>query len=137
MIASVLALIMSGFSGGDAQAQLSVCNDSPSRVAIAVGYKDKEEWVTEGWWNLQPGACEPILTQSLNEQFYYLFARDWDSGGDWGGATPMCTQTKVFTIRGVKDCTTRGFKRAGFSEIDTGNASTWTVRLSPQTGPES
>lgn len=119
-----------------ASAELSVCNDSESRVAIAVGYKDGEDWTTEGWWNLQPGACEAILPQPLGDRFYYLFARDWDTGGDWGGATPMCTQTKIFTIKGVQECLSRGFVRAGFSEIDTGEARAWTVRLSPKKGPD-
>jgi len=119
-----------------AEAELSVCNDSQSRIAIAIGYKEGGTWVTEGWWNLQPDTCEPILQPPLDERFYYIFARDWDTGGDWGGATPMCTQTKVFTIRGVEDCISRGFARSGFSEIDTGDAKTWTVRLSPNSGPQ-
>lgn len=133
---AALAAAAVNVTAGGARAELSVCNDSQSRIAIAVGYKDGEEWVTEGWWNLQPGACEPVLQLPLDERFYYLFARDWDTGGDWGGATPMCTQTKVFTIRGVKDCTARGFIRSGFSEIDTGEAKSWTVRLSPKSGPD-
>lgn len=123
------------FAAGEARAELTICNDSASRVAVAIGYKDGEEWVTEGWWNLQPASCEPILPEPLRERFYYIYARDWDTGGDWGGATPMCTQTKVFTIRGVEDCRGKGYDRSGFSEIDTQGEQQWTVRLSGETGP--
>ena len=30
-------------------ADFRVCNNTASRVAIAVGYKDKDGWATEGW----------------------------------------------------------------------------------------
>lgn len=127
----VIAITATTLAGpGAARAELNICNDSDSRVAVAVGYKDGEEWVTEGWWNLQPKSCEPILPEPLGERFYYIYARDWDTGGDWGGSTPMCTQSKVFTIRGVEDCQAKGYDRSGFSEVDTGGAQSWTVRLS-------
>ena len=112
-----------------AQADFNVCNKTKSRIGVAVGYKNAQSWTTEGWWNLVPGACEAILPGPLNDRFYYIFARDWDKGGDWGGATPMCTQTKVFTIEGAEDCTTRGFETSGFFEIDTGEDTTWTIQL--------
>ena len=41
----------------------------------------------------------------------------------------MCTADKVFTIRGVEDCTRRGFKRTGFFEVDTQDSKDWTIRL--------
>lgn len=112
-----------------ARAELTVCNDSTSRVGIAVGYEQDKKWFTEGWWNLKPGTCDSILPDPLTGRFYYLFARDWDKGGSWGGGTPMCTQTKVFTIKGVKGCKKRGFSKSEFYEIDTGKDQTWTVRL--------
>ena len=112
-----------------ARAELTVCNDSASRVGIAVGYEQEKKMVTEGWWNLKPGTCDSIIPDPLNGRFYYLFARDWDKGGTWGGTTPMCTQTKVFTINGIKDCEKRGFSKSDFFEIDTGGNKTWTVRL--------
>lgn len=112
-----------------ATADFMVCNKTKSRVGIAVGHQKDENWITEGWWNLTPGDCDAILPGDLDGRYYYIFARDWDKGGDWGGATPMCTQTKVFTIEGVEDCASRGFDTSGFYEIDTGEEKTWTVQL--------
>ena len=44
-----------------AQADLRLCNMTPSRVGIALGYRDAQGWVTEGWWNLNARGCETLL----------------------------------------------------------------------------
>ena len=35
-----------------AAADFRLCNNTASRVGIAIGYKDANGWTTEGWWNL-------------------------------------------------------------------------------------
>ena len=35
-----------------ARADFRLCNNTSSRVGIALGYKDAEGWTTEGWWNI-------------------------------------------------------------------------------------
>ncbi len=112
-----------------ALADLRVCNKTTSRVGIAVGYKDDEAWKTEGWWNIAANACETLLAGPLVARFYYLYAIDYDRGGEWAGKSFMCTQEKTFTIKGIDDCLKRGFERTGFFEIDTGEQRTWTVQL--------
>lgn len=112
-----------------AHANLQICNMSPSRVGVAVGYRDERGWVTEGWWNMVPGACETLLEGPLRARFYYIHAVDYDRGGEWGGPFFMCTQPRVFTIRDSSDCVGRGFERTGFFEIDTGDLTTWTIQL--------
>lgn len=124
-----------------ALADLRICNKTSSRVGIAVGYKDEESWKTEGWWNLAANSCETLLAGSLVSRYYYLYAVDYDRGGEWSGRSFMCTQEKTFTIKGIEDCLKRGFERTGFFEIDTGEQRTWTVQLtepgraSAATGP--
>ncbi|MDK9696648.1 MAG: DUF1036 domain-containing protein [Siculibacillus sp.] len=110
-------------------ADLRICNKTSSRVGIAVGYKDEESWKTEGWWNLAANSCETLLAGSLVSRYYYLYAVDYDRGGEWSGRSFMCTQEKTFTIKGIEDCLKRGFERTGFFEIDTGEQRTWTVQL--------
>lgn len=128
---AVPALALAAFlaAPAPASAEFNVCNQTESRVGVAIGYLGDAEWATEGWWNLTPGACEAILPGPLSGRFYYIFARDWDKGGDWGGKTPMCTQTRVFTINGIKDCAQRGYDISGFFEVDTGSDENWTVQL--------
>lgn len=112
-----------------AQAELRLCNNTTSRVGVAVGFKDKSAWRTEGWWNLRPNSCETLLSGPLSSRYFYIHAQDYDRGGEWGGTTPMCTQSKSFTIEGTEDCKERGFERMKFFEVDTGEQKSWTVQL--------
>jgi uncharacterized membrane protein len=112
-----------------ATADFRICNITKSRIGVALGYKDNEGWATEGWWNLSAGNCETLLRGTLAARFYYIYAIDYDRGGEWSGQAFMCTRDKEFTIRGTGDCLARGFDRTGFFEVDTGEQQTWTVQL--------
>jgi uncharacterized membrane protein len=112
-----------------ASADFRLCNNTGSRVGIAVGYKDGDGWTTEGWWNLTARSCETLLRGTLVARFYYIYAIDYDRGGEWSGQAFMCTRDKEFTIRGTGDCLARGFDRTGFFEVDTREQQSWTVQL--------
>ena len=113
-----------------ALADFHLCNNTGSRVGIAIGYKDADGgWTTEGWWNLSARSCETLLKGTLVARFYYIYAIDYDRGGEWSGQAYMCTRDKEFTIRGTEDCLARGFDRTGFFEVDTGEQRAWTVQL--------
>jgi uncharacterized membrane protein len=113
-------------------ADFRICNGTQARIGVAIGYKDGEAWITEGWWNLQANACETIIRGPLVARFYYLYAIDYDQGGEWSGKAFMCTRDREFTIRGLQDCLARGFNRTGFFEVDTGEQKNWTVQLTEQ-----
>jgi len=112
-----------------AAADFRLCNNTASRVGIAIGYKDAQGWTTEGWWNLPSRTCETILKGNLVARYYYVYAVDYDRGGEWMGQAFMCTRDKEFTIRGIGDCLARGYDRTGFFEVDTGEQRAWTVQL--------
>jgi uncharacterized membrane protein len=114
---------------GPAAADFRLCNNTSSRVGISVGYKDAGGWTTEGWWNLPPRSCETILHGTLVARFYYIYAIDYDRGGEWSGQAFMCTRQKEFTIQGSENCLARGYDRTGFFEVDTGEQRAWTVQL--------
>src|SRR5712671_3764461 len=120
---------MAPLAATPAAADFRICNLTRSRVGIALGYKDGEGWATEGWWNVVAGNCETLLRGNLAARFYYVYAVDYDRGGEWSGQAFMCTRDKEFTIRGTGDCLARGYERAGFFEVDTGEQQTWTVQL--------
>jgi uncharacterized membrane protein len=117
-----------------AWADLRMCNTTSSRVGVAIGYRDAQGWTTEGWWNISPRGCETLLRGTLAARFYYVHAVDYDKGGEWTGKSVMCTRNKEFTIRGIEDCLARGFERAGFFEVDTGEQRSWTIQLTDTTG---
>jgi uncharacterized membrane protein len=123
------ALVMMGAMTLPAKADLKLCNETESRVGAALGYKDKQGWVTEGWWTVDPQKCVTFLKGPLIARFYYVFAVDYDKGGSWGGNSMMCTRDKVFTIRGIEDCEARGYRKTGFFEVDTKEETDWTVSL--------
>jgi len=114
---------------GPVAADFRLCNNTCSRVGIAIGYKDSEGWTTEGWWNLSARTCETILRGQLVARYYYVYAVDYDRSGEWDGRAFMCTRDKEFTIRGTEDCLARGYDRTGFFEVDTGEQPSWTVQL--------
>jgi uncharacterized membrane protein len=126
---AVLLVAASALTAEPAKADFRLCNNTSNRVGIAVGYKENEGWTTEGWWNISARSCETVLRGGLVARFYYIYAVDYDRGGEWSGQAFMCTREKEFTIRGTEDCLARGYDRTGFFEVDTGDQPSWTVQL--------
>jgi uncharacterized membrane protein len=124
-----LVLVVMCLWNNSAAADFRLCNNTSSRVGIALGYKDAEGWTTEGWWNVSSRSCETLLKGTLVARFYYIYALDYDRGGEWSGQAFMCSRDKEFTIKGTENCLARGFDRTGFFEVDTGEQRAWTVQL--------
>jgi uncharacterized membrane protein len=124
-----VGLVALCFWTSPAAADFRLCNNTSSRVGIALGYKDAEGWTTEGWWNVSSRSCETLLKGTLIARYYYIYALDYDRGGEWSGQAFMCSRDKEFTIKGTENCLTRGFDRTGFFEVDTGDQRAWTVQL--------
>jgi uncharacterized membrane protein len=128
-LAAALAVVILCLWNNPARADFRLCNNTASRVGIALGYKDAEGWTTEGWWNVSSRTCETLLKGALVARFYYIYALDYDRGGEWSGQAFMCSRDKEFTIKGTENCLARGFDRTGFFEVDTGDQRAWTVQL--------
>lgn len=106
-----------------------VCNETSSTIGVALGYDTRQGWISEGWWNLPAQTCETLRSGALVSRFYYVYAIDYDRGGEWKGRHYMCTHARIFTIRGFEDCAQRGLETTGFFEVDTAGQSSWTVQL--------
>jgi uncharacterized membrane protein len=124
------AATLLAIAGTPAKADLKLCNNTASKVGVAIGYKDKEGWASEGWWTAEPNKCLTLLKGGLIARYYYVYAVDKVKGGSWGGKAQICIKDKIFTIRGIENCTDRGFQKQGFFEVDTGEEADWTVSLS-------
>ena len=134
LTASFLCAALPLLIASHARADLRVCNKTESRVGIAIGYKAEQDWTTEGWWTVNADSCATLLPGPLSSRFYYMYALDYDEGGEWSGTTAyLCTQEKEFTIEGTGDCVARGYQRTGFYEIDTGSQQSWTIQLTEPT----
>ena len=130
-IVTLLAILTAALavSAPPAKADFRLCNNTGSRVGVAIGYKDNEGWTTEGWWNVSSRSCETLLRGALVARYYYIYAVDYDRGGEWSGKAYMCSREKEFTIRGTENCLARGYDRTGFFEVDTTEQRSWTVQL--------
>lgn len=118
-----------------AVADLKVCNATSARIGIALGYQDPKGWTTEGWWNIASQTCETLLKGAVPSRFIYVYAVDYERGGEWGGKHMMCTANKSFVVRDVGNCEQRGYRATGFNEVDTGQSTDWTIRISdPEEG---
>lgn len=106
-----------------AQAGLEICNDTNLLQSVAIGYKGDTDWVSEGWWNVDPGTCAEVVGGDLTKRYYYYYAEA--EGREFEGQNyNFCVEENIFTITGDTNCEDRGFETLGFREIDTGETAT-------------
>ena len=130
-LASVAAI---GFAPAPAHADLKLCNTTSSRVGVAIGYRDVEGWasgrlVERRLAYLRDPAQGCANCQVLLHPRYRLRSRR-----GMGRHLVHVYRRQAFTIRDVKECVKRGYKRTGFFEVDTGEERDWTVRLTDPEG---
>jgi len=94
LVSGALAAIAASVISAPAKADFRLCNNTGNRVGIAIGYKENESWTTEGWWNISARSCETVLRGTLVARFYYIYAVDYDRGGEWSGQAFMCSREK-------------------------------------------
>lgn len=97
-----------------AHADLTICNQYKETIFAAYGYNNGTDWVSQGWWQIDPGQCSALISGALTNRYYYVYA-DTDNGDYyWGGDYMFCIhKPNEFEIIGDTDCHT------GFFEIDT------------------
>jgi len=127
LLALAAGLVFAG--AAPALADLRVCNATQNLVGVAIGYRAREGWISEGWWRIEASSCTTLISGPLQSRYYYLYAEDATRGGRWDGPVQMCVADEEFKIVGVNDCFARGFQRAGFQEHDTGEQENWMVQL--------
>lgn len=134
-LASAACLAALALAAAPARADFRLCNNTTSRISVALAYTNAKSWISEGWWNVKPSSCETLLRGALAAQYYYVYAMD-ERGGEWKDKAFMCTRDREFRIEGREDCYARGFDRTGFFEVDTGkDAKNWTVQLTDPDRP--
>jgi uncharacterized membrane protein len=125
----LLAVAGIGLWSNEASAEFRVCNATQTAVGVAIGYRAKEGWISEGWWQIPPTTCSTLIEGQLQSRYYYIYAEDAARGGRWSGDVKMCVADNEFKIVGVQDCYARGYQQFGFKEYDTGRQGSWMVQL--------
>ena len=67
-----------------ALADFRVCNGTQNLVGVAIGYRAKDGWNTEGWWQVPASTCATLIEGELQSRYYYLYAEDAARGTDCG-----------------------------------------------------
>lgn len=117
-----------------AYAAMVFCNRTQAPLEAALGYRETTDWVSEGWWRIEPGQCARVFGQPLTERFYFYYATSLVRPSKdkppftWSGKYEFCTDTKAFKVTGDGDCESRNYQTKGFQEIDLGpNAHDYTL----------
>lgn len=114
-------------------AAMSFCNRSATAIEAALGYRyatkeSGDNFVSEGWWRIEPGQCSRVYSQPLLQRFYFYYAHALAPSKkdapptEWSGKYVFCTDNKAFRIEGDGDCESRNYKSTGFQELDLGQA---------------
>lgn len=111
-----------------ASAGFEVCNDGLQKQTVAIAYRSNGEWVSEGWWSVNDGECKMLKGGDLKSRYFYYRIKA-DGGTFVGEDYYFCTDTKAFTIEGKSDCEARGFAKEEFSELDTGDHTSFKLTL--------
>ncbi len=64
------------FAANAARADFRVCNGSQNLVGVAIGYRAKDGWITEGWWQVPATTCATVIEGELQSRYYYLYAEE-------------------------------------------------------------
>jgi uncharacterized membrane protein len=114
-----------------AHAAMVFCNHTQGVIEAALGYREQVEdqkidWVSEGWWRIEPGQCSRVYGKPLTQRFYYYYARSLapatrdKASTTWNGKYQFCADTKAFRAEGDGACEEHGFQMKGFQEVDVG-----------------
>jgi uncharacterized membrane protein len=119
-----------------AAAALVFCNRLQQPIEAALGYRGQtgespdgqrvEDWISEGWWRIEPGQCARVYNESLGARFYFYYARALAPPQHskqprvWSGKYMFCTAPKAFRIEGDNECESRGYETRGFHPVDLG-----------------
>lgn len=107
----------SAFSTG-AHAWLNVCNASEARINLAIAHHDGEDWVSRGWWIIEPDDCTALIAPRLPRGYYYYHAYKSFENYLWQGEYYFCADPEApFRISGDELCGTRGYRSLGFRQI--------------------
>lgn len=125
LLTSILSLMLC--APAPAQAAFLFCNQTKSVIEAAFGSREDGVWISEGWWQIQPGLCARVVNKPLTQRFYFYYARaltlpskDGKSMLVWSGKYAFCIDSKAFRVEGDSQCEERGYRQQGFQDVDIG-----------------
>jgi uncharacterized membrane protein len=93
----------------------SICNDTGTPVAAAIGEKSTRDWISHGWWKIAPGSCARAITAPLATDALYLYVQKVGGPALVNGRETFCVANIEFDIEGRARCKERGLSELGFA----------------------
>lgn len=117
----LLFSLFASLVSSSAQAGLFFCNETGSKLYLAVGYKVDGTWQSRGWFPMKPNECANPLTGFLPNRYYYYYAegngKEWaDSSGKGGWFGLHDTNKFHYTVE--KNCNGKNFIQVDIGEYD-------------------
>jgi uncharacterized membrane protein len=132
--AFALAVSFLFLAAAPAKADYKFCNATSYVLKSAIAYQSDGEWKSQGWHQILPGNCAPVLRGDITEEMYYVFARSIAAhkGGTkyFSGNERFCTVPGDFLIEGRETCVARGYDAHHFTKVDTKPGKDWTTTFS-------
>ena len=110
-----------------ALAAMVFCNHTQTALDVAFGRHETKQWISEGWWRIEPSQCARVYSRPLSERTYFYYAASAhgqtkrDEPVVWGGVYKFCTSSKAFRAKGNEHCESKGLEEKGFQMVDIGS----------------
>jgi len=115
----------------------NLCNTTSNVIWSAIGYlSENNDWLTRGWWKIEPGTCAKPIRKALKQKEYYIYASTSGLDKDielTNGDLSLCIADVKFDILGKDNCELRGYHAVTFEKVTTNGADVWTQEISVDT----
>ena len=117
-----------------AQDGFRICNLTGQPVEVAKATYSarravEESFVSEGWYQFEPGQCQVLWAGKLQYRYYLIYAQNKQVGREWKGDIPVCVRHDAFTLKSAV-CRSDQYRRL-FMQVDTRDSDNWTYNLRP------
>jgi uncharacterized membrane protein len=116
-----------------AEAGLKLCNRTSYVLYAATGYLKGVNAVTQGWYRMLPGTCQPTIREALTARGYFVYARTSlaHSGPSrvWGGQQKLCVKDANFALStpAATRCPSDDTFELPFAGVDTKRQKSWAM----------
>ena len=97
------AVAISLVFGSAAKAGIMVCNDIGAPIHVAFGYPAQDGVTASGWWNVEPGECQPVDFQLQGATLYYSANSDGYRDGRMTTRDHWGNKERLFVTRAKFD----------------------------------
>lgn len=101
------------------------CNHSSEAITLALSHYDGQRWFTSGWFEIQKGRCEKLLSQlNANDIFWHAIGSD---GARWEGTYEACVDPRAGfpSLSVVPSKCAPPLQLRKFRRIETGDKASW------------